>query len=514
MSSTQPSSSSSSVPSQLVRFGVFEADLSSGELRRNGTKVKIQDLPFRALRMLLSRPNAVLSREDLRQELWSQGVFVDFDRSITTAINRLREALGDSAENPIFIETVGRRGYRWIAPLTVDAIATPAPVQAIAAAVAAIPPRRGARGMWVYALPALAVAFVIWIGIPSHRPGRVIANGPKPTADSGGFSHKAANSEAEQFYLQGRFYWNKRTPEGLNQALDAFTQALVHDPGYAQAYVGLADCYNLLREFSVMPASEAYPRAFAAAKKAVELDDQSSEAHASLAFVSYYGLWDAATAEREFRRAIELNPYNATAHHWYATFLAAQGRLPESLAELERARAIDPSSRAILADQAVILAQAGRRDQALSELKQLVNSDPEFVSPHRYLKGIYLAMGDYPNYLVEAKKEAELMHNAQQVALVAAADKGYASGGAAGMFGALRTEQQKLYERGEFSPYFLAQTCARLGHKQEALQYLNIASERHDEQLTNLEGDAFFSNLHDEPAFRSLLARAGLPPVH
>ena len=511
MSSSQPSFSSA--PSQLVRFGVFEADLSSGELRRNGTKIKIQDLPFRALRMLVSRPNTVLSREDLRQELWAEGVFVDFDRSITTAINRLREALGDSAENPIFIETVGRRGYRWIAPLTVDPIAAPVlPVEA--PAVAAIPPQRGARGMWVYALPALAVAFVIWIGIPSYRPGRVIANGPKPTADSGGFSHKAANPEAEQFYLQGRFYWNKRTPEGLNQALDAFTQALVHDPGYAQAYVGLADCYNLLREFSVMPASEAYPRAFAAAKKAVELDDQSSEAHASLAFVSYYGLWDAATAEREFRRAIELNPYNATAHHWYATFLAAQGRAPESLAELERARAIDPSSRAILADQAVILAGAGHRDQALTELKQLANSDPEFVSPHRYLKGIYLAMGDYPNYLVEARKEAELMHNAQQVALVAAADKGYASGGGAGLFGALRTQQQKLYERGEFSPYFLAQTCARLGHKQEALQYLSIAAERHDEQLTNLGVDAFFSNLHEEPAFRNLLARAGLPAVH
>src|SRR5580658_3699081 len=100
----------------LVRFGVFEADLRSGELRKSGVKVKIQELPFRALKLLVSRPNEVLSREDVRQALWPEGVYVDFDRGVISAINRLRDALGDSAENPVFIETVGRRGYRWIAP--------------------------------------------------------------------------------------------------------------------------------------------------------------------------------------------------------------------------------------------------------------------------------------------------------------------------------------------------------------------------------------------------------------
>ena len=110
--------------------------------------------------------------------------------------------------------------------------------------------------------------------------------------------------EAEELYLKGRYFWNKRTPEDLNKALDLFTQAIVRDPGYAQAYVGLADCYNLLREYSVMPPNEAYPRALAAAKKAVELDDNSAEAHNSLAFATFYWTWDAATAEREFKRAI------------------------------------------------------------------------------------------------------------------------------------------------------------------------------------------------------------------
>ena len=116
----------------------------------------------------------------------------------------------------------------------------------------------------------------------------------------------------------------------MNKSVDYFTQAIVHDPNYAPAYVGLANSYNLLREYTLMPASEAYPRALAAARRAVELDDQSSEAHASLAFALYYGTWDAAGAEREFRRAIELNPNSAVAHHWYATYLATLGPFSRS----------------------------------------------------------------------------------------------------------------------------------------------------------------------------------------
>jgi len=120
--------------------------------------------------------------------------------------------------------------------------------------------------------------------------------------------------------------------------LEAFTQAIAHDRNYSDAYVGLADCYNLLREFSAMPGNEAYFKAFAAAKKAVELDQQSPEAHASLAFVTFWGMWDAADAEKEFRRAIELDPDDAKAHHWYATFLPALGRHGEALTEIELAR--------------------------------------------------------------------------------------------------------------------------------------------------------------------------------
>src|SRR6202789_2086567 len=159
---------------------------------------------------------------------------------------------------------------------------------------------------------------------------------------------RAIDPEAEQLYLKGIYYFNKRTPESLNQAVDYFTQAVVRDPQYAEPYVGMADSYNLLREYSVMPASEAYPRAAAAAKRAIALNDSLSGAHSSLAFVDFYWSWDVPSAQSEFKRALELDPNSVRAHHWYATFLLHLGRFPESLEEIEKAQKLDPESKSVL----------------------------------------------------------------------------------------------------------------------------------------------------------------------
>jgi DNA-binding winged helix-turn-helix (wHTH) protein/Tfp pilus assembly protein PilF len=464
----------------VVRFGVFEADLRSGELRKCGTKVKIQELPFQALKLLLSRPNEVLSREEIRQALWPNGVYVDFERGVISAINRLRDALGDSAENPIFVETVGRRGYRWIAPTHAEL-----PAETAAGAEPEVPAAPVATSVqrWrlVPVLPVLILVISVLLYWQRHRSAGndAMSSGSKPnipTAESG-INHHAANHEAEEFYLKGRYYWEKRTPESLNKAVDLFTQAIVHDPGYAQAYVGLADCYNLMREYTVMPSSEAYPRALAAAKKAVELDDKSSEAHASLAFVSFYGMWDSTAAEREFRRAIELNPRNPAAHHWYATYLLCLRRYSESLTEIERAQALDPASKSVLADKGSILFRADRQREATALLRQMEETEPDFISPHRYLKDIYLLTADYPHYLAEAKSEAVLMHDASAIALADATEKGFAHGGGRGLLEALRRQQTTRYDRGQFSPYYLAETYSVLSRKQEALQYLKAAYE-------------------------------------
>jgi len=507
------------VPSRsAVCFGVFEADLGSGELRKKGAKVKIQELPFRALKLLLSRPNEVLSREDFRATLWPDDVFVDFDRGITSAINRLREALGDSAGNPVFVETVGRRGYRWIAPTYVP----PGPSTAenllsvAAEPVAEIPAAPKDRRKWLYVLTAAAALLVAGIyGARVYRqngqPANVglKANAQTPLSPSQG--HPTANHEAEELYLKGRFYWNKRTPESLNQAVDSFTQAIVHDPSYSDAYVGLADCYNLMREYTAMPASEAYPRALAAAKKAVELDDQSSQAHASLAFVSFYGMWDASTADQEFRRAIDLDPNNANAHHWYATYLQAVRRFDESLNQIDRAQALDPNSVSILADKGRLLWLAGRHAEALRLLRQLEQDDSDSISPHLYLKFAYLETGEYNGYLSEMKKEALIRHDAWLLAIQEGAAKAFAAHGAKGMFEGQLDQQKKAYAQGKLSPFYLAQTLSRLGNTEEALKYLQACYDRHAEEMVNIPTDPAFDNLQSIPAFQQLLVKVGLP---
>jgi DNA-binding winged helix-turn-helix (wHTH) protein/Tfp pilus assembly protein PilF len=502
----------------VVSFGVFEADLRAGELRRSGAKVRIQDLPFRTLAVLLSRPNDVVTREELRQALWPGDVFVDFDRGISTAIKRLRDALGDSADNPIFVETIERRGYRWIAPVQgLELLAEEVvPSNGVSASQVVPPPPAHASPRWgfILALPVLALLFAVWIFRPDYRSAKA---GPKPqptaASSSAGLPVRAANREAEEFYLKGRYYWEKRSPDSLNKAVDSFMQSIVHDPGYAPAYVGLADCYNLLREYTAMPASEAYPRAFAAAKKAVELDPQSSEAHASLAFASFFGMLDAATADREFRRALELNPSNSIAHHWYATYLECLRRYPESLAEIDRAQALEPASKSILADKGNILFNAGRKQDAIALLKQMEENEPDFVSPHRYLREIYLLTADYPNYLVEARSEALLVHDSSALAMVEATEKGFATGGGKDLLATLLQQQTKLYQRGLLSPYFLAVTCSLQGNKPEALRYLKTAYDQHADGVAELETDRAFDNLHNEPAFRQLLADVGLPPL-
>jgi len=393
-----------------------------------------------------------------------------------------------------------------------DSAATALPRPLSARVVTA--PEGGPSWLVVGTLILLAVLALILL----YPPRQTFENKPRESAGSAEMSRgvvqassHAHNPEAEQLYLKGRFYWNKRTPDDLNKAVDYFVQAIVHDPNYASAYVGLADCYNLLREYTAMPAAEAYARAFAAAKKAVELDDQSSSAHASLAFVLFYGEWDVANAELEFRRAIDLDPNNAVAHHWYATYLLTLRRLPESLAEIERAQALDPASTSILADKGDILFHAGRRDEAITLLKQMEATDPGFRSPHLYLRTFYLAEGDYPDFLVESRKDALLLRDNVALATTAAAEKGFTRGDPKPMFLSMLQTQKRYYSQKLISPTLVAETCALLGNKGEALQYLKAAYDQHDELILSVQDFPAFDSLRETPGYRDLLNRMNLP---
>ena len=257
----------------------------------------------------------------------------------------------------------------------------------------------------------------------------------------------APNPEAQELYLKGEYHWTKRTPDDLNKAVDYFTQSIVKDPSYAQPYAGLADCYNLLREFSAMPPEEAFPRALSAAQKAVELDPRSPGAHNALAFVTYYWNWDPVTAEREYNRTLQLDPNFVQGHHWYATFLLTNGRFSEALDQIELARKLDPASTTIQADKALILSSLDRKSEAFALLQQLESTDPALVSTHRYLALLYLERQDYKKFFAESKQAAQLRHDEAGLAVAKAAEHGYMLGGVRGMRQGMLAAQKAMFDR-------------------------------------------------------------------
>ena len=283
-------------PSPLYRFGVYEVDLRRGELRKHGTRVKVQGKPFQVLTVLLERPGEVVAREELRERLWPADTYVQFDDGLNAAVEKLRAALNDSAGRPHYIETIPRRGYRFVAPLTNVAAIGPAtavptaPPAAVLQEVFTRPPlyRRWQR-LAAYALPAAALAASLLFGV-HHR-----------TVET----HRA---ESVQEVRLGRELWRHRTAESLTQAVDHYNKALELDSTNAAAYSGLADAYIVLPFLSTIQQNATYPKAKAAAEKAVKLDPSLAEAHTSLADVKLYVGWDFDGTEREFQQAWPLTP--------------------------------------------------------------------------------------------------------------------------------------------------------------------------------------------------------------
>jgi tetratricopeptide (TPR) repeat protein len=315
-------------------------------------------------------------------------------------------------------------------------------------------------------------------------------------------SRHVPNAEAQDLYLKGRYFWERRTPDDLNRAIDYFTQAIVKDPSDAQAYVGLADSYNLLREFGAMPPSEAFPRALSAAQRAVQLDDASAEAHNSLAFVLFWWSWQGAAAEREFKRALELNPNLVCAHHWYGTFLMGLHRYAEALDQMNQAQRLEPSSTAILADKSLLLYAVGRPSESISLLTQLQRTQPSFSSTHDYLGRIYWRQGDYRRALTEWRRMAELRHDELGLAIADAREKGFASGGLPALYEAQLPLLKRLADHGRAYAYNVAVTYAALGNKPQALAYLKTAFDRHEENI--LVAEPPIPSLQNDPDYQKL----------
>ena len=317
------------------------------------------------------------------------------------------------------------------------------------------------------------------------------------------------NTEAYELYLQGLFSWNKGTQQDFKKAADYFAQAVQKDPRYALAYAGLADTYSLLGDSGYLSPEDAGPRAKAAAMEALQIDDTLAEAHTSVGLVREYYDWDWAGAEREFRRAIELNQNSATAHHWYGDYLAKMGRLGEATRELIKAKELDSLSPTINTTLGWQFYIAGQREQAIEQLRRVLEMDSKFAPARRTLEEVYAQSGMYKEAVAEREKALELSGSPELAASVA---QDFVASGYKGVLQSWLDGLLEVSKRDYVSPFTVAQTYARLGDKESAFTWLEKAYTVRDSRLASLKVDSAFEPMRGDRRFRDLVNRLGLSP--
>lgn len=317
------------------------------------------------------------------------------------------------------------------------------------------------------------------------------------------------NLEAYQLYLKGRFFWNKRTIEGLRKSIEYYEHALEKDPGYALAYAGLADSYIVLGIYDEVPLKESHPKARAAAMKALEIDDTLAEAHTALAAVIADYYWDWSEAEREYRRAIELNPNYATGHQWFGEYAACMGRFDEALAEMRRAQEIDPLSLIINADLGMIFYWAHQPDQAIEQLQKTLEMDLNFGYAHSYLAHAYVQKGMYDEAVAEYLRAAA--DNGEGQNRVTALSEAYRVSGWRGFLQKQLDMMKEDAGKRYVTSFNMATVYARLDEKDQAFRWLQKAIEEHSSPALYLRADPRLDSLRSDPRFGDLLRRAGLP---
>ena len=315
--------------------------------------------------------------------------------------------------------------------------------------------------------------------------------------------------EAYRLYLKGRNAWNKRTPEGLQQGIDYFQQAINTDPNYAAAYAGLADCYNMQVIYGVDQPKEGFPKAKEAAIKALEMDETLAEAHTSLAFIKFRWDRDRVEAEREFQLAIKYKPTYAPAHQWYSSYLVALERFDEAVAEARRTQELEPLSFIASSHLGWILYLSGRNDEAIATCTKILNLDPNSFPARRYLGLAYEQKGMYPQAVEEFQKGVKLSGSPLMLALLGHA---YAASGKTAEARQVLTDLHDLEKRRYVSPYTVAAIHTGLGEKDQAFKCLERAYEERDVWLMNLKVDPVFAKLRADKRFQDLLTRAGLRP--
>ncbi|MBI1762541.1 MAG: protein kinase [Acidobacteria bacterium] len=321
-------------------------------------------------------------------------------------------------------------------------------------------------------------------------------------------AHDQQHLAAQQLSQQARYYWNQRTADGLKKALDLFQQALARDPDYAQALAGEADCYNLLAIYNALPSRQAFPKAKAAALRALEQDGTLAEAHAALGMAAYLYDWDWLTAEQEFKRALALNPTYASAHQWYATLLFMLGRNEEAVAEARRTQALDPLSLIINAHLGRTLYFTGQYDEAVTQLQKTLALDPGFFPARRYLGQVYAEQGKFTQAIAELTQSVSLSGGSALVKAELA--QVYAVAGRQAEARQIVAELSALTGANAISPYHLAVIYAGLRDKDQAFAMLQKAYDERADRLAYLGVDPRLKPLRNDPRFTQMLRRIGL----
>lgn len=578
-------------PRTLVSFGPYQADLRSGELWKGSIRIKLQDLPFRVLAALLRAPGELVTREELQRELWGDSTFVDFEHGLNGAVNKLRAALLDSAAKPRFVETVGRRGYRFIAPVhSPEPTPTPTPTSS-EPAIAVLPfinasgdpdaeylsdgiadsvtsslariqgvrvaprniafrfktqqddPREAGRalnvnvvltgrvsqysGMLVVRaeLTDVAAGFQLWGERYQRKMTDIFEIESDLTRDIVGSlrvtlsvedrarltKRYTQDSEAYQLYLRGRYHWLQRAPGSILKAAEYFEQAIAHDPKFALAFAGLADCYSLLTTYMAYAPKTGWAKAKAAAAAALVLDSGLAEAHTSWGFIQFFGEWNYAAAEAAFLEAIRMDPSYATTHVWYACLLGATKRFEEGEREIQEVLRLEP-----LSPQAAYLAGGGsvlqgRPEEGVRRCLTGLETDPDFPLLRLWLGIAYVSLSRLPEAIREMEHARRFMDKAPMV--LGSLAHVYGLAGEREQAEAILQEMLALSENGPSDGYYIALAYYGLGDEERALEWLErAAADRGAGTIGFLAAcDPRFAGLRDTPRYRAVLDQIGLP---
>jgi DNA-binding winged helix-turn-helix (wHTH) protein/Flp pilus assembly protein TadD len=442
-------------PTSRLRFGAFEVNPRERELRKFGLRVRLQQKPFRVLERLLRTPGEFVSRDELARLLWPN-LHVLFDRSLNTAVNALRRALGDRGRNPRFIETRPGLGYVFIAP--VERATEPG---------AGIP-RRAAQADIAY----------------------------------------RGNIQAYQEYLKGRYFADKMTEPDIRKSIAYFESALTHDPTYALAYAGLADTWSLAAFDGWFPSRDCFSRAGEWAEAALRVDDLLAEAHTSIAAVKRFRDWDWAGAESSHQRALKLDPQDAAAHRHYAQHLSVMGRFEDALKEIEVAQELDPLSLVINMEMARILFMSRDFSGAAEQSWKTLAIEPRFAPAQNTLGLAYEQLGMIEEAIVELDNARVCSENhPSAVATLACA---FAAAGRLPEVEESLADLQRMSGTRYISRYWFGMVFAALGKCDLACESLEQASQERDVWLVWVKVEPRFDRLRSCSKFEELLRRMGL----